>query len=82
MTTDSSSGDAPRVITGTDVSALLALNNTHAVELSWQEPAAFTRLLGQACFARTAGDAQALNGYCRFRLYGRCGKTLDENARR
>lgn len=60
MTTDSSSGDAPRVITGTDVSALLALNNTHAVELSWQEPAAFTRLLGQACFARTAGDAQAL----------------------
>ena len=60
MTTGSSSGDAPRAITGADIAALLALNNAHAVELSWQEPAAFTRLLAQACFARTAGVAQAL----------------------
>jgi len=53
-------GDAPRAITGDDLPALLALNNAHARELSWQEPAAFARLLRQAFFARTCADAQAL----------------------
>ncbi len=52
--------DTPRAITDADLPALLALNNTHAQELSWQEPPAFARLLAQACFARTCGDAQAL----------------------
>ncbi|WP_305805042.1 GNAT family N-acetyltransferase [Stenotrophomonas sp. YIM B06876] len=60
MSTGLASGEAPRAITDADIAALLALNNAHATELSWQSPEAFSRLLAQACFARTAGEAEAL----------------------
>lgn len=52
--------DVPRVPVGDDLPALLALNNAHAVELSWQEPDAFARLLERACFVRCIGAADAL----------------------
>ncbi|SEM14016.1 hypothetical protein SAMN05428989_3175 [Pseudoxanthomonas sp. GM95] len=51
---------SPRAVRDGDVPALLALNNAHAAELSWQEPAQFDALLQQACWTRTAGNAQAL----------------------
>lgn len=50
----------PRLPADADLPALLALNNTHAVELSWQEPAAFAQLLECACFVRSIGGADAL----------------------
>ncbi|MBO1076662.1 GNAT family N-acetyltransferase [Roseomonas marmotae] len=40
--------------------ALLALNNAHAVELSWLEPARFRHLVEQAFLARRIGPAEAL----------------------
>ena len=39
--------------------AVLAMNNEHARELSWLEPAEFTRLVGQAFFARRIGEVEA-----------------------
>lgn len=39
--------------------ALLALNNAHATELSWLEPARFSTLLGRAFHARRIGAADA-----------------------
>ncbi|MBN8791789.1 MAG: GNAT family N-acetyltransferase [Stenotrophomonas nitritireducens] len=53
-------GGVPRVPAGDDLPALLALNNAHAVELSWQAPDAFARLLDRACFVRCIGAADAL----------------------
>lgn len=49
-----------RAITSDDVPALLALNNAHAAELSWQTPEQFGALIQQACWARTAGHADGL----------------------
>lgn len=45
---------------GTDGQALLALNNAHARELSWLEPARFTKLIAEAFVARRVGVADAL----------------------
>lgn len=52
--------DSPRVIDVADHAALLALNNAHAIELSWLDADAFARLLGQAMHARTCGHHDAL----------------------
>lgn len=43
-----------------DHAALLALNNAHALELSWLTDAALAALLAGAWHARTVGDADAL----------------------
>jgi predicted GNAT superfamily acetyltransferase len=43
-----------------DGQALLALNNAHAVELSWLEPARLAHLVGEAFVARRVGVADAL----------------------
>lgn len=43
-----------------DGAALLALNNAHAVELSWLEPARLAHLVAQAFLARRVGVADAL----------------------
>lgn len=43
-----------------DRAALLALNNRHAVELSWLEPQWLDSMLGQASYAYGVGDAAAL----------------------
>ena len=40
--------------------ALLALNNAHAVELSWLEPDRLSHLVDQAFLARRIGEAKAL----------------------
>lgn len=40
--------------------ALLALNNEHAVELSWADEARFRSLVANACFAERVGFADAL----------------------
>lgn len=40
--------------------ALLALNNAHAVELSWLEPARLANLVAEAFLARRVGVADAL----------------------
>ena len=42
-----------------DRAALLALNNAHAVELSWLDPERLDVLLQQANYARGMGDAAA-----------------------
>ncbi len=42
-----------------DRAALLALNNAHAVELSWLEPEQFDLMLAQASYARGVGPAAA-----------------------
>jgi uncharacterized protein len=47
-------------VTGPPGAALLALNNTHAVELSWLEPDRLRHMVGQAFAARRIGDADAL----------------------
>ncbi|RRN65810.1 GNAT family N-acetyltransferase [Caulobacter sp. 602-1] len=47
-------------LTGADGEALLALNNAHAVELSWLEPEGLTHLVGEAFVARRVGVADAL----------------------
>lgn len=39
--------------------AVLELNNTHAVELSWLDPLKLDALLAEACYARGFGDAEA-----------------------
>lgn len=39
--------------------ALLALNNAHAVELSWLEPERFAALVAMAFWARQVGEADA-----------------------
>lgn len=43
-----------------DGAALLALNNAHAIELSWLEPERLAHLVGQAFLARRVGAADAL----------------------
>ncbi|MDB5447011.1 MAG: family N-acetyltransferase [Phenylobacterium sp.] len=40
--------------------ALLALNNAHAVELSWLEPDRLVHLVAQAFLAKRIGEAEAL----------------------
>ena len=40
--------------------ALLALNNAHALELSWLEPERFRHMVAQAFLARRIGAAEAL----------------------
>lgn len=54
--TDGAADAAPRAIVPADHATLLALNNAHAQELSWQSPQAFAQLLRRACHARTIGD--------------------------
>jgi predicted GNAT superfamily acetyltransferase len=39
--------------------AILALNNAHAVALSWLEPDRFTAMLSDAFYARCIGEAEA-----------------------
>lgn len=45
---------------GPEGAALLALNNAHAVELSWLEPERLAHLVAQAFLARRVGMADAL----------------------
>jgi predicted GNAT superfamily acetyltransferase len=45
---------------GADGAALLALNNAHAVELSWLEPERLAHLVAEAFVARRVGVADAL----------------------
>jgi predicted GNAT superfamily acetyltransferase len=49
-------------VTGTNPigTALLDLNNAHAVELSWLEPDRLRHLVAEAALARRIGDADAL----------------------
>jgi uncharacterized protein len=47
-------------LAGADGAALLALNNAHAVELSWLEPARLAHLVAEAFVARRVGVADAL----------------------
>jgi len=47
-------------LAGSDGEALLALNNAHAVELSWLEPEKLAHLVAQAFVARRVGAADAL----------------------
>jgi len=42
-----------------DLERILALNNAHAVELSWLEPARLSALIERAFFVRGIGDAEA-----------------------
>lgn len=48
-------------VAGTEVgaNALLALNNAHAVELSWLEPERFRHLIEEAFLAQRIGEADA-----------------------
>lgn len=47
-------------VTGAEGEALLALNNAHAVELSWLEPETLAHLVAEAFVARRIGMADAL----------------------
>lgn len=47
-------------LTGADAEALLALNNAHALELSWLEPERLARLVDATFIARRVGVADAL----------------------
>ena len=47
-------------LAGPDGEALLALNNAHAVELSWLEPEKLAHLVAEAFVARRVGVADAL----------------------
>ncbi len=47
-------------LSGADGQALLALNNDHAVELSWLEPERLAHLVAEAFVARRVGVADAL----------------------
>lgn len=47
-------------LAGADGAALLALNNAHAVELSWLEPERLAHLVAEAFVARRVGAADAL----------------------
>jgi predicted GNAT superfamily acetyltransferase len=49
----------PLPIAPVDLPAILALNNAHAVELSWLEPTRLATLLGRAFRARRIGEAEA-----------------------
>jgi predicted GNAT superfamily acetyltransferase len=59
---DHPASDAPIDLTGAaPVSdALLALNNAHAIELSWLEPDRFRHLVAEAFLAKRIGEADAL----------------------
>jgi uncharacterized protein len=46
-------------IAGAIESAVLALNNAHAQELSWLEPPALRAIAGQAFYAQAIGDGEA-----------------------
>lgn len=50
---------APLPISTEDETAILALNNAHAVELSWLAPERLNQLLRHAFYARRVGDAAA-----------------------
>lgn len=59
--------DAPTAVSVADLTdspalaeALLALNNAHALELSWLEPERLSHLVGEAFVARRIGEADAL----------------------
>jgi predicted GNAT superfamily acetyltransferase len=49
----------PRPVAARDEAAILALNNAHAVELSWLAPERLSGLLRQAFYARCIGDSGA-----------------------
>ena len=49
----------PTTIPGDAEAAVLALNNAHAIELSWLEPERLRRLLKNAFYARRIGDLAA-----------------------
>lgn len=51
---------APGDLNGSDGQALLALNNAHALELSWLEPERLAKLVAEAFVARRVGVADAL----------------------
>ena len=58
-----SQGSTPLAVSdldGPDGAALLALNNAHAVALSWLEPERLAHLVAQAFLARRVGVADAL----------------------
>ena len=63
MTTDAGHGaardDAPTDIWPGAEAAVLALNNAHAVELSWLDSGRLTALLARAFYARAIGHAEA-----------------------
>jgi predicted GNAT superfamily acetyltransferase len=42
---------------------VLALNNVHAVELSWLDEAKLNALLAEASYARGLGDVDAVLGF-------------------
>jgi predicted GNAT superfamily acetyltransferase len=55
--TDTVTPLATRDLAGADGEALLALNNDHAVELSWLEAQRLAHLVGEAFVARRVGVA-------------------------
>lgn len=59
MRRDDEQHEVARTISPDDEAAILALNNAHATELSWLEPARLAALLGQAFHARRIGRADA-----------------------
>ncbi|WP_439612520.1 GNAT family N-acetyltransferase [Reyranella sp.] len=50
---------APRPVAAHDEATILALNNAHAVELSWLAPERLSHLLRQAFYARCIGEGAA-----------------------
>ncbi len=50
---------APTELSGAVGAALLALNNAHAVELSWLERDRLAHLVGEAFLARRIGEGEA-----------------------
>lgn len=50
---------APLPVSAEDEAAILALNNAHAVELSWLAPERLRHLLRHAFYAKHVGDAAA-----------------------
>lgn len=60
MMTDAVTPLTTNDLAGPDGAALLALNNAHAVELSWLEPARLAHLVAEAFVARRVGVADAL----------------------
>ncbi len=56
----SAGAEVPRALQPADHAPLLALNNAHAIELSWLQPDAFSALLEQAWHVRTLGAGDAL----------------------
>jgi predicted GNAT superfamily acetyltransferase len=59
MTAHEMSGNTTTSIPRGAESAVLALNNEHAAELSWLEPERLSFLIGEAFYARRIGDLEA-----------------------